>query len=338
MLMNYLINIIKRIFHFDQFKNIISSHFNGHGFLVDDNSYKQKKSYINLKIMLFPSKTCSAISNYLEFMFKKGIFSFFIVVLAIVVTYTIYIYHFNIDNKYQVIKIFYTFLIFNVSLLIHEFGHISAYNYFIKKEGLNRHYTSGQIGFGFYFIFPVYYSNVNQTWSLDKKSRLIINIAGIYFQIVFVLILILSAKLFSVNWFYIPAYSIILHSLFSLNPFIRNDGYWILSDLTGSYNLLQNSKTELRKFLQNKKFKNINWKTFYSLGNYILFILFTTYIILVAKLELFYFPINFIKSVYYLLTYNLGKIEFNSYWIYYLGFYLIIIKVIRNIIKRIINS
>lgn len=313
----------------DEFNNLIKKHFGGRGFLVYDDISQRKKSYLSLKIDLISKDKGIAISKYLDFLFNEKIFTPLVCVAILTIFTTIYAYHVYSD-RYHLIDLFYGFIIVNISLFIHEFGHITAYNYFIKKNNIIHHNTSGQIGFGLYFIFPVYYSNITQAWSLDKKSRVIINFAGIYFQLLFSFILLIVGLFLQKLWLILPAYSIIIYSLFNLNPFIRNDGYWILSDLTNTHNLYEKSKLELKLFLSKFKLSKINWKIIYSLGNYLLFIILTINLILKAKGDLLYFPINLFRSTYNAMILDFNNVKFEVAWIYYLAFYIIIIKFFIN--------
>lgn len=225
----------------NEFNSLIKKHFGGRGFLSCDDLSKRKKSYLSLKIDLISKEKGIVISKHLDFLFNEKIFTTLVCVAILTIFTTIYVYHVYGD-KYHLIDLFYGFIIVNISLFIHEFGHITAYNYFIKKNNIIHHNTSGQIGFGLYFIFPIYYSNITQAWSLDKKSRVIINLAGIYFQLLFSFILLIVGLFLHKFWLILPIYSIVIYSLFNLNPFIRNDGYWILSDLTNTHNLSLVSK------------------------------------------------------------------------------------------------
>ncbi len=67
-----------------------------------------------------------------------------------------------------------TYVILFVILIFHEFGHAAA--------SMKMSVKPKEIGVGFYLIFPVLYTNVTNIWVLKKNKRIIINIAGIYFQ------------------------------------------------------------------------------------------------------------------------------------------------------------
>lgn len=137
------------------------------------------------------------------------------------------------------------FLFFLISSFIHELGHASACKYFNVNHG--------GVGFGLYLNLPVFYTDVSEIWILPRKERLIVNIAGVYFQF------ILLAPLFLLYFFMYPdngllKYTIIavnINLLMTLNPFFKFDGYWIVSDLLGIPNLRERTK-ELIVYYFNK--------------------------------------------------------------------------------------
>ncbi|WP_336833930.1 hypothetical protein [Sphingobacterium siyangense] len=123
-----------------------------------------------------------------------------------------------------------SYIIFTGIIFIHELGHAASTTYFGLKPR--------EIGFGLYFIFPVFYTNVSAIWQLKTSQRNVVNLGGIYFQLLINSILILlfirsntAGLLFNL----ILANSISM--MFSLIPFFRYDGYWILSDSLGITNL-----------------------------------------------------------------------------------------------------
>lgn len=115
-------------------------------------------------------------------------------------------------------------------LLFHELGHATAaYHYGIRPK---------EIGFGLYLIFPVFFTNVSGIWELNILKRTIVNIGGIYFQLLvnILLVLLIVADIFVVisqKLFLINCCSILI----CLIPFLRYDGYWIVSDLCKIPNL-----------------------------------------------------------------------------------------------------
>jgi putative peptide zinc metalloprotease protein len=126
---------------------------------------------------------------------------------------------------------FFAILISFIILIFHEVGHIIGaknYNVNVKESGI-----------GLYFILPVFYVNLNESWKLERKKRVIINLSGAYFQSL-IGVLIIALMLFSTIKTDFLWYLFIINFLIifiNLNPFIKFDGYWVLSDLLKENNL-----------------------------------------------------------------------------------------------------
>lgn len=125
-----------------------------------------------------------------------------------------------------------------VALFFHEIGHAAA-AYMNKVKPKN-------IGFGIYLIFPVLYADVTEAWKLSKWKKTVVNLAGIYFQ--------LLINLGLLYWLYnhvndkdtgeMLGYIIginIATVIVNVNPFFKFDGYWIYSDQFNLPNLRKQS-------------------------------------------------------------------------------------------------
>jgi putative peptide zinc metalloprotease protein len=116
-----------------------------------------------------------------------------------------------------------------VSGLVHELGHATA----CSRYGC----PNGDIGFALYWIFPAFYTDVTKAWRLSSKRRAVVDIGGMYFQTVVVIV----TAIFALTTGSVIAYRFIwitlLTMLTNLNPVFKLDGYWLFSDLTGLTNL-----------------------------------------------------------------------------------------------------
>ncbi len=139
------------------------------------------------------------------------------------------------------------------SFVLHELGHCSACHRLGSSDG--------EIGFGIYLCFPVLYSDVTYAWTLPRMQRAMIDLSGIYFQ------LLASAALLARYTFtgYRPelwaAIAITISALPNLDPFLKLDGYWFLSDVLGVPNLwsrlrdvLAGDTSVVRRFGRGAKF------------------------------------------------------------------------------------
>ena len=145
-----------------------------------------------------------------------------------------------------------TFSIYNLSIIYcsfliiilwHEIGHATASVHFGVQPK--------EIGFGFYFIFPVFFTNVTNIWQLNRSSRNVVNFGGIYFQLIVNILLITLLYFGMSKSILFPLILINLTSIVSsLNPFFIYDGYWIFSDYFSVPNLKIKSKEVLMKCIK----------------------------------------------------------------------------------------
>jgi putative peptide zinc metalloprotease protein len=108
------------------------------------------------------------------------------------------------------------------SFIAHELGHAAA----------AQHYNCApaEIGIGLYLIFPAMFCNVSEIWRLPRLPRVVVNLGGGYFQLLFTGLL-LPLQLLTDSYVLTLAIAIsLLSMLMTLNPFLRFDGYWIYAD------------------------------------------------------------------------------------------------------------
>jgi putative peptide zinc metalloprotease protein len=211
--------------------------------LESANAASSKRPFI-FSMELIHQKAIGRFSGILKFLFNKYVAC---ALLAVIVTLEVFfilnstlLIDFSDINLYVLLGVI-LFMLF--SSLIHEFGHASACKYF--------HVDHGGVGFGLYLTFPVFYTDVSNTWKLKRKERLVVNMSGVYFQFI-LLIPIFLVYLFTYNA--IAKYILLtinFSMLLTLNPFFKFDGYWIASDLLGVANLRHRSK-ELIGYAFNK--------------------------------------------------------------------------------------
>jgi len=137
------------------------------------------------------------------------------------------------------------YLVTFLSVLFHEFGHLSACQYFDCPHG--------EIRLGLYLLFPVFYANVSPAWRLERKARVVVDLAGMYFQLLVTIPVSLLFLLTREPVWLLIFLELDAMILFSLNPFLRFDGYWLCSDLLGVPNLRSRSQL-LLKTLWNRLF------------------------------------------------------------------------------------
>ena len=112
-----------------------------------------------------------------------------------------------------------------VAALFHECGHAAACQYGGARPGV--------IGVGIFLVWPAFFTNVTDSYRLSRVGRLRTDLGGLYFNAIFILAL---AGIYSVTGNEILLIVIAathVEMLEQLMPFVRFDGYFILSDLVG---------------------------------------------------------------------------------------------------------
>lgn len=189
-----------------------------------------------------------------------------------------------------------------LSVTFHEIGHATAASYFGAKHG--------GIGGGFYLLTPVYFADVTDIWRLKKSERIIVNLAGMYFELIFCAILSIIGYLFSSTLLIILSVIISIHTLFNLNPFLRSDGFWIVSDLTNKPNLFYHAFDKTKDLFRLFKGRKLIWKSkdvfllIYGLISVSFMLMFLYYVLIQNPNSIIYFPQNLYKFISHLFSNN----------------------------------
>jgi putative peptide zinc metalloprotease protein len=120
-------------------------------------------------------------------------------------------------------------LISMASTVVHELGHLSACHRYGARYG--------HLGGGVYLLRPVAYVDVTDTWRLPRWERVMVDMGGIYFQIVFNIVLYGLYLWLRTPVLLVSVVVISAMFAFNLNPMFKYDGYWALSDAIGVPNL-----------------------------------------------------------------------------------------------------
>jgi putative peptide zinc metalloprotease protein len=112
-----------------------------------------------------------------------------------------------------------------LGVVVHELGHLAA----CARFGA----THGGIGVGLYWCMPVFYAEVHGAWTLPRLQRAAVDAGGVYLQCIYAVMLgaafaATDAPAFreAIAW----TFFLMLHTL---NPVLKYDGYWLLTDLAG---------------------------------------------------------------------------------------------------------
>ena len=274
----------------------------------NSNNIKKPPSYLKLNQLVLSKEIVSKISSVFTFLYKKKFFLFLIITTSFFLIFISFLFFndivFFIKNiNASNLSVYISVMLF--SGLIHEIGHTTAAKAFGAK--------SGGIGFGFYLLTPVLYADVSNIWILERKKRIIVNIGGIYFELIFASLLVLIAFFIDYKPLFFLPLAIVFKTLFNLNPFMRNDGYWVLSDAINIPNLRKTSDEILLKLIKGSEKNEFSKKEYflalYSLINYILIYLFLFGLIILSPNSLISFPKDIYKIVIDIMNGN--NIDFN---------------------------
>jgi putative peptide zinc metalloprotease protein len=111
------------------------------------------------------------------------------------------------------------------SAAFHECGHAAACRYGGARPGA--------MGVGLYIVWPAFYTDVTDAYRLGRRGRLRTDLGGIYFNAIFVVataIVYLATGIEPLLLFIAVQHIEMFHQLL---PFLRLDGYYIVSDLVG---------------------------------------------------------------------------------------------------------
>jgi putative peptide zinc metalloprotease protein len=259
--------------------------------------------YLSIRIELFSEFYVGKVSHLLGFLFTPKVFYFSLTILLAALTTTFWLYA-DYKTIYKTINpqnMIYFYGVFLSGALLHELGHATA----CRKFGA-RH---GAIGFGFYLFTPVFYADVSDAWKLKSSQRIIIDLAGIYMEVLFSSCLAITYALTGNIVFLNIAFLIVLATYTNLNPLLRFDGYWAVSDGLNIPNLRAKANQKVinafnwvmgKKQLQIKDVKDV-FLLVYGIMSWSFLVIFLTTVLIYKPQSILYFPYNlamFIKEIF----------------------------------------
>jgi hypothetical protein len=141
------------------------------------------------------------------------------------------------------------------AVLFHEIMHVLA----CEKYGV----APGACGFRLKLIFPFLYIDIPSSWECSQKARVIISAAGPAANMIF-----LSAAVFTVLYsslseqvqtaLVVTVYSNMLTTLAVANPFMKEDGYNIVSDILKIPNLMPRAIEYLKSKMKGEDFEYLS--------------------------------------------------------------------------------
>lgn len=236
----------------------------------DTNKYMEKRtearsvsakrllhSYVFFRIpILKPQKLLNSISPYANVFFRP-IFWLFLLGLSI--------FGFALVARQwdQFVTTFFGFLSLEgllgygfaivLTKIAHEFGHaFAAHRYGCRVTSM---------GVGFMLFFPILYADTTDAWRLkSRRKRLVIGASGMGAEIIIAILATLAWNILPDGSlravvFFLATTSWLMTLLINLNPFMRFDGYYLLSDALDFKNLHPRSNALARWWLRETLFQ-----------------------------------------------------------------------------------
>jgi putative peptide zinc metalloprotease protein len=128
-----------------------------------------------------------------------------------------------------------------VSAAFHECGHATACAVGGGKPG--------RMGAGIYLAWPAFYTDVTDAYRLDRKARLRTDLGGVYFSCLLVLGL---GGIYAFTGFeplLLIAFLMQIEVVHQMLPFLRLDGYYVVSDLVGVPDLFRRTGPILKSMV-----------------------------------------------------------------------------------------
>jgi putative peptide zinc metalloprotease protein len=149
------------------------------------------------------------------------------------------------EIAYQPVLLVLVLALVIVATAFHEIGHATAARYGGAEPGV--------MGAGIYIVWPAFYTDVTDAYRLGRGGRLRTDLGGVYFNGLFV---VLIAGAYAITR-YEPLLILIVVQHFQVLqqflPFLRLDGYYILSDLVGVPDMFARIKPTLKSAIPGRE-------------------------------------------------------------------------------------
>lgn len=235
----------------------------------ENNSYEEKKSVFNslkrldiskIKLYTFnPERLFDKIAPVTDKLITKPALAIYIIIMLGALLTGLYNSNefikvtTNFMKEMSVINIIVLYGLIVLTIGIHELSHGIACKKYTNKVR--------EMGVMLFYFQPAMYCNVSSVYLLkDKKKKIIIFGAGIFSQLLLsaisVLVYFSLCKLgYKPNVLIYYSLSNIAIALYNLVPFIKLDGYWILSTLLEIQNFREKSMDLILSFVLRKNIK-----------------------------------------------------------------------------------
>jgi len=127
------------------------------------------------------------------------------------------------------------------SASFHELGHATACRYGGARPGA--------MGAAIYLVWPAFYTDVTDSYRLDRVGRLRVDLGGLYFNAVFTVVTMATWLATGTEALLVLVPVQLLQMVRQLVPLVRFDGYHVLADLVGVPDLFARIRPTVRRWL-----------------------------------------------------------------------------------------
>ena len=202
---------------------------------------------LKLKLAVTDARSTRRITDPFRVLFRPGVV-LPVMVAFVAVTWWVFFRHGLAPAAYDAFqRPHLLLLVFVVTVLsggFHEFGHAAAARY----GGA----VPGAMGAGIYLVWPAFYTDVTDSYRLDRRGRIRTDLGGLYFNAMVVVL--------TFGWWYSTGWDALLllvatqtfQMVQQLLPLMRFDGYHLLADLAGVPDLYHRIGPTLRGLLPHR--------------------------------------------------------------------------------------
>lgn len=198
--------------------------------LFDGTAPSAPKTPFHLSFRFLSAELVQAVARFFRFLYSPAVLAIIGCALTLELPWLLQAIPQGLDFRLGPGDFWLFVLAVGATALFHEAGHAAACAWYGVPPG--------EIGFGLYLIFPSFYTNVTKAWRLSRYQRTVVDVGGIYFQLILIAALVplahVSGHAGLLSFLILYNLYMILHNL---NPLFKMDGYWIFSDLAGLPNL-----------------------------------------------------------------------------------------------------
>jgi putative peptide zinc metalloprotease protein len=203
---------------------------------------------LRFKLKLADERRTNRLTAPLAFLFRPWVVVPVVAAFVAIVGWTVFVRGLGSGARqllYSPALMLGAFVLTILSASFHEFGHAAACRYSGGRPGA--------MGCGVYLVWPAFYTDVTDAYCLDRAGRLRTDLGGLYFNAIFAVATFGAWAVTGVDALLTLIPLQVLQMLHQLLPFVRMDGYHILSDLVGVPDLFARIKPTLLGFIPARK-------------------------------------------------------------------------------------